>query len=437
MLLNPSVDIFLPVCGEPLPVLGNTWKGVKEIQYKGQVSVWVLDDADCLKTKLLASLFGFNYRVREDRPSLKKAGNLRSAFKVTTGDFILILDADFRPHPDILNHLVPYLIDHPRVPIVQTPQYFEILPEQTYIQKGAAYVQELYYRLLQVVRNNYGAANCVGSCALYRRAALNDLGGTAPKHHSEDLWTGVLVQIAGWDPVEYLPLALTKGLCPDTIKAFYYQQYRWCAGTLSLIFSRDFWFDFKVNELKRYFYIQGFLYYFVTAFLLLVYPMLGFYIGYFYPEGLLQYLIFTYLSKLITETGFLATWTRAPFGLYYFQARYVAYISHLVAFWDKMFNTPMPWVPTGAVSTTKKSGYNRFILLAIGMPTIWLIVAIGLSLIPTQNKLVEYARYALVLQQIIAILVTVYPIVDEEFKLLQIRHSLASAYHRFRDFVTQ
>ena len=42
----PSVDIFLPICGEPIEVLRNTWTGVFELvqAYPGNAYVYVLDD---------------------------------------------------------------------------------------------------------------------------------------------------------------------------------------------------------------------------------------------------------------------------------------------------------------------------------------------------------------------------------------------------------
>ena len=61
--------------------------------------------------KNLANEFDFNYIVRPNRPELKKAGNLRYAFSITTGDFIVIFDADFCPREDFLNEVIPYFKD--------------------------------------------------------------------------------------------------------------------------------------------------------------------------------------------------------------------------------------------------------------------------------------------------------------------------------------
>lgn len=55
---RPTVDIFLPVCNEPLEVLDNTWKYVSAIDYPG-LKVHVLDDGAKEEVKTLAKLYEF------------------------------------------------------------------------------------------------------------------------------------------------------------------------------------------------------------------------------------------------------------------------------------------------------------------------------------------------------------------------------------------
>lgn len=86
---------------------------------------------------------------RDDRPTLKKAGNLRYAFARTSGEVTAIFDADFCPRADFLRETVPYLSD-PSVGIVQTPQFFCRKDEQTWIEQGAGAGQEFFYRMVQV-----------------------------------------------------------------------------------------------------------------------------------------------------------------------------------------------------------------------------------------------------------------------------------------------
>lgn len=90
---------------------------------------------------------------RENRPELRKAGNLRWAFARTSGEMMVIFDADFCPRPEFLRETTPYFTD-PRIAIVQTPQFFRHREEQTWVEKGAGATQELFYRLVQARRNN-------------------------------------------------------------------------------------------------------------------------------------------------------------------------------------------------------------------------------------------------------------------------------------------
>ncbi len=100
--------------------------------------------------------------------------------------------------------------------------------------------RRLFYRSIQTARAKKGGAICVGSCAVYRRAALEPNGGMSLAEHSEDLWTGFDLHRLGWR-LRYLPVALSTGNCPDNILAFLNQQYRWCSATMSLLKARIFW----------------------------------------------------------------------------------------------------------------------------------------------------------------------------------------------------
>lgn len=85
---------------------------------------------------------------RTNRPELRKAGNIRHAFAHSSGEAVVIFDADFCPRPEFLRETIPYLMD-PSVGIVQSPQCFRWCKEQTWVEKGAGTSQEFFYRLEQ------------------------------------------------------------------------------------------------------------------------------------------------------------------------------------------------------------------------------------------------------------------------------------------------
>lgn len=187
----PTVDIFLPVCAEELEILDNTWRHVTKLDWPAsKIRVHVLDDGAKPAVQRLALSYGFNYMVRDDRPRLKKAGNLRWAFARTEGEYFVIFDADFCPRPDFVKELVVEHLDDDKIAIVQSPQFFRVTEEQTWVEQGAGATQELFYRVVQVNRDRWGASICVGSNAMYRRAALEEVGGTAEIGFSEDVHTG-------------------------------------------------------------------------------------------------------------------------------------------------------------------------------------------------------------------------------------------------------
>jgi cellulose synthase (UDP-forming) len=361
--LWPSIDIFLPICGESIIVLQNTWKLVLEMRkiYPGTCTVYVLDDGDSPKAKYAAKAFGFEYVVRPNRGEMKKAGNLKNAYHISNGDAILILDADFCPHRDMLMHMLPYMWENPRVGIVQSPQYFRTTSSQNWLERGAGTVQELFYRYIQVCRNHYSGAICVGTCALYRRAAWDSIGGPYQIEHSEDVWGGVMCGSKGWG-LEYIPINLSAGLCPSDYGSFVRQQYRWCLGSMSLIRSKQFW-QIKMPFMTRLCYASGFFYYWHTALFTFVMPIIPIILVSFLPQQInwvnyalllpcffYGYIVFPlwHKSDYRLDSGFIdAMATKMVYGW-----------AHAFTIFDLLRGRPLGWRPTGSSSTSTRTHWH-------------------------------------------------------------------------------
>ena len=202
----PSVDIFLPVCGEPLPVLANTWEAVSALisAYPGLARGYVLDDGPDPGLKLVAAEYGLSYIRRPKPGEHKKSGNLSWAFNRTDGDHIVVFDADFVPSLHFLIETLPYM-DDSRVGIVQTPQYFRSHSRQTWVERAGGCAQEVFYRFIQVSRDRLDSALCVGTNAVYRRAALAPDGGFTLIPYAEDAHTGLDTMLRGFK-IRYIPV---------------------------------------------------------------------------------------------------------------------------------------------------------------------------------------------------------------------------------------
>ncbi len=375
----PTVDAFLPVVNEHIDILRNTWQGVDAVRkhYKGRVTVYVLDDGASDQTRDMAKEFGFEYLVRDNRGHFKKAGNLQYGFSHSDSEFITIFDADFRPRPDFLDELLPYFDQDKKLGIVQSPQYFDVHKKQNWIERGAGAVQEYFYRSIQQNRDRYDGAICVGSNAIYRRAALAANGGTTLIEHSEDVHTGFDLRKLGWG-LKYLPVILAKGVSPDDLRSFFKQQYRWCMGTMSVLGSKKFWTT-KMSAVARICYLAGFLYYILTAVLSIMVLVIPLLMIFYVPQYAILINFLPLIPAILYNIIVFPLWHRTHYGAEVLSVKEVYGWAHLFAITDSLEHKSMEWVPTGAASHTKSGHYRTFqvctIIFGVGGGLVWTIGA--------------------------------------------------------------
>ncbi|KAI4252153.1 MAG: hypothetical protein LQ352_004437 [Teloschistes flavicans] len=372
----PTVDVYLPVCDEPLELLETTWRHVAELRYPTvKLSVFVLDDGANQSVRLMALRFGFTYILRPNHPELKKAGNLRYAFSQTTGQFFTVFDADFCPRPDFLLETIPYMMVDPKRAILQTPQYFRSTPDQTWVEQGAGALLENYTRVMQVCREEWGATMCTGSNAVYRRTALEPIGGTVPVAHSEENYTGVYVVSAGWT-IKNIPLILACGNSPDTPIAYFNQQMRWCSGNTALCFSYTFWKNSLAYQQKICYGI-GFSGFGIAAARAFLIPIPAPVILWACPALFKDYHLLFAFPTMLLELVAMRIWLRIRWTM---GAQYVVPIASyafIQSIWDHFFGTQMMWIPSGRQGGWK-AFHNRRYKNMRGLATVWTITHNGL-----------------------------------------------------------
>ncbi len=371
----PSIDIYLPICGEPVEVLRNTWTAVSGLvaEYQGTARAYVLDDGPSDAARSMCEAFGFCYVRRPDLRVYKKSGNLRHAFARSDGDYLVIFDADFAPRRDFLAETLPYL-DDPGIAIVQTPQFFRGSAKQTWIENAAGSIQEVFYRSIQVARDRFGAAICVGTSAVYRRAALEPHGGPTLIPYAEDVHTGLDVRRDGWTMV-YVPIVLSTGICPDNLDAFVRQQYRWCTGNAGVVFSRRLW-SVPMAIPARLTYISGFFYYAYTGLLTFFGPILPIVMLAFLPGQIRLRNFVVLLPAMLTGFVLYPLWHRSSYGPSVWSLGIARGWAHAFAIWDGARGKTMGWHP----SRTPGSSLRRFRIGVTwwsgGMAVVWLLLAI-------------------------------------------------------------
>ena len=196
-----SVDVFIATYSEEEELVRLSIRDAKRVAYPHSIDlkVYVLDDGRRPTMAQVAHEEGVGYITRDNNVGFK-AGNLRNAMEQTSGDFIVICDADTRPFPTMLEHTLGYFRD-PDVAIVQTPQWFYDIPEGRPLHEawgraaGApgrwlaraieAVVGEIrvgedpfandpamFYDIIQRRRNAWNAAFCCGAGSIHRREAV-------------------------------------------------------------------------------------------------------------------------------------------------------------------------------------------------------------------------------------------------------------------------
>ncbi|KAF2806686.1 uncharacterized protein BDZ99DRAFT_510405 [Mytilinidion resinicola] len=330
----PTADIYLPCCSEDLTILENTYKHVQNLEYpQDKLKVYVMDDGNKAEVKEIAERFC--------------------------------------PRPDFLSELIPEHLADDKTAIIQTPQFFRVGSNQTWVEQGAGVTQELFYRVVQVNRNRWGASICVGSNAVYRRAALEEVGGTAEIGFSEDVHTGFGAVNRGWK-VKYIPLCLATGVCPDTPRSFLSQQMRWCMGSTTLLSNPEFWKS-KLTFIQKVCYLCGFMYYSAVALSIFVSSIPGILLLWFRPIYFKYYNLAFAVPSIAYGLIVFHFWAKASFGFNVQHIMVIQSYAYLTAIKDKIFGKTLQWVPTGDARAHKSNKYRNMRILC----WMWTLTVLG------------------------------------------------------------
>ena len=178
----PHIDVLIPTFNEPLEVVRFTALGALNMDWPvDKLHVYILDDGRRKEFEKFALEAGIGYKTRDGNKHAK-AGNINSALKSLTSPYVAIFDSDHVPTRSFLQMTVGWFLRDRKLAMLQTPHHFyspdpfernlkqfRIIPNEG----------ELFYGVVQDGNDFWNASFFCGSCAVLRRAALDDVNGIA------------------------------------------------------------------------------------------------------------------------------------------------------------------------------------------------------------------------------------------------------------------
>jgi cellulose synthase (UDP-forming) len=225
-----DIDVFIPTYSEPVEVVEATVAAAARL-HGARVHVALLDDGNREEMAELARRHAIRY-VRRTLHHGAKAGNINHALGRTRAPFVLILDCDHVPHPDLLISTLPEFADA-SVAYVQTPQYYANA-NASRVAAAAWSQQALFFGPIARGKDAHEAMFCCGTNVVFRRRALEEVGGFPVGSLTEDFAVSLELHERGWRSV-YVPEVLASGLGPEDLASYVSQQHRWARGCIGVI----------------------------------------------------------------------------------------------------------------------------------------------------------------------------------------------------------
>jgi cellulose synthase (UDP-forming) len=238
--LWPTVDVFIPRYNESLQVVKPTVLAALSLDWPAdKLNVYILDDGKRLEFREFAASCGAQYIIRANNAHAK-AGNLNYALGITKGEFVAIFDCDHIPVRTFLTTTMGWFAHDPKCAMMQTPHHF-FSPDPFERNLGTfrrvPNEGNLFYGLIQDGNDLWNATFFCGSCAVLRRAPLEQIGGIAVETVTEDAHTALKLHRRGYTTA-YLRQVLAGGLATESLSSHIEQRIRWARG-MAQIFRLD------------------------------------------------------------------------------------------------------------------------------------------------------------------------------------------------------
>ncbi|MEM6763063.1 MAG: glycosyltransferase family 2 protein, partial [Pseudomonadota bacterium] len=295
-----------------------------------RVTVWLLDDggtrqkmtqddaeareaarersADLME---LCNRLDVRYLARE-RNEMAKAGNLNFGLEHSTGELVVVLDADHAPRREFLTETVGHFKEDPRLFLVQTPHAFlndDPIERNLAVPKSMPAEHQMFYKSLQKGLDSWNGSYFCGSAAVMRREALAEVGGFAGVSVTEDCESALELHARGWNS-RFVDKPLIWGLQPETFTSLIKQRSRWCSGMLQIFILKNPLIKRGLTVAQRICYATSCLYWFfpVMRMTFVIAPLLYIFFNMeIFMSSTSEFLAYTapYIAAVVLLQGFL------------------------------------------------------------------------------------------------------------------------------------
>jgi cellulose synthase/poly-beta-1,6-N-acetylglucosamine synthase-like glycosyltransferase len=338
----PKISVIIPAYNESENIV-NSIQSVLRVDYpKDKVEIIVVDDGSIDDT--------FEQAKKVKRKNVKvfrkkhegKAAAVNFGIKKSSGEILMVLDADTFPDRECFRNIVGYFEDDN---VMAALPLIKIWNPRNVIEK----CQVIEYTIMGLVKRSFtflGSMACTPAGAFIRRSFVEKYGGFSTDTLTEDFEMGLRIQSEGYQIVQSLQSKVYT-VVPNRLKKLIRQRVRWTYGTLENIKKYNFLLSSKYGNLGLFFIPLNlvsivvisfvFLYYSITLTLdayrnFALYSLIGFdltrkldfdlkiaVINFFTDEKSLLIFISFFLSMLIYEVSRRATGEK-------FRPEYIFYV---------------------------------------------------------------------------------------------------------------
>lgn len=238
----PSLSVLIPAYNEE-DNIKETIENVKKMKYPKKFEVLVINDGSTDKTKEIAEKIAKKFKNVKvlNKENGGKANALNYGLKRAKGKIIGVVDADSCPGEKSLINAVPFFTKK-KIGAVTT-SIFVRNPER-WIEKlqRIEYIMIVWARkLLECIDSVYVTP---GVLSLYRKKALEEVGGFDEKNMTEDIEIAWRLMYHGYD-VKMSLNSENETKVPKDLKSWWKQRIRWNVGGMQT------WFKYVHTFLKK------------------------------------------------------------------------------------------------------------------------------------------------------------------------------------------